>query len=61
VGGDHRIVIPTSYLAGAIFLILCDTLARVVMAPVELPVGVITGLVGGGLFIYILSRKGASF
>ena len=61
VGGDHRIVIPTSYLAGAIFLILCDTLARVVMAPVELPVGVITGLVGGGLFIYILSRKGSSF
>jgi iron complex transport system permease protein len=61
VGGDHRIVIPTSYLAGAIFLILCDTLARVVMAPMELPVGVITGLVGGGLFIYILSRKGTSF
>jgi iron complex transport system permease protein len=60
VGGDHRIVIPTSYLAGAIFLILCDTLARVAMAPMELPVGVITGLVGGGLFIYILSRKGAS-
>ena len=61
VGGDHRIVIPTSYLAGAIFLILCDTLARVVMAPVELPVGVITGLVGGGIFIYILSSKGSSF
>jgi len=61
VGGDHRILIPTSYLAGAIFLILCDTLARVVMAPVELPVGVITGLLGGGLFIYALSRKGASF
>jgi len=61
VGGDHRILIPTSYLAGAIFLILCDTLARVVMAPVELPVGVITGLVGGSIFIYALSRKGASF
>lgn len=61
VGGDHRIVIPTSYLSGAIFLILCDTLARVVMAPVELPVGVITGLVGGGLFIYVLSRRGGSF
>jgi iron complex transport system permease protein len=61
VGGDHRILIPTSYLAGAIFLILCDTLARVVMAPVELPVGVITGLVGGGLFIYVLSRRGGGF
>jgi cobalamin transport system permease protein len=61
VGGDHRIVIPTSYLSGAIFLILCDTLARVIMAPVELPVGVITGLIGGSLFIYVLSRRGGSF
>jgi iron complex transport system permease protein len=61
VGGDHRILLVTSYLLGAIFLILCDTVARVVMAPVELPVGVITGLFGGSLFIYALSRKGASF
>jgi iron complex transport system permease protein len=60
VGGDHRIVIPTAFLSGAIFLILCDTLSRVVIAPVELPVGVITGLVGGSLFIYVLSRKGVS-
>jgi iron complex transport system permease protein len=60
VGGDHRILLVTSYLSGAIFLILCDTLARVVLAPTELPVGVITGLVGGGLFIYALSRRGAS-
>ena len=61
VGGDHRILMVTSYLSGAIFLILCDTLARVVMAPVELPVGVITGLVGGALFIYALSRRGGTF
>jgi iron complex transport system permease protein len=61
VGGDHRILLVTSYLSGAIFLILCDTVARVVMAPVELPVGVITGLFGGSLFIYVLSRRGASF
>ena len=60
VGGDHRILLVTSYLSGAIFLILCDTMARVVLAPTELPVGVITGLVGGSLFIYALSRKGAS-
>jgi iron complex transport system permease protein len=60
VGGDHRILLVTSYLSGAIFLILCDTLARVILAPTELPVGVITGLVGGSLFIYALSRKGAS-
>jgi iron complex transport system permease protein len=61
VGGDHRILLVTSYLSGAIFLILCDTLARVVLAPTELPVGVITGLLGGSLFIYALSRRGASF
>jgi iron complex transport system permease protein len=60
-GNDHRILVPTSYLFGAIFLILCDTLARVVLAPVELPVGVITGLVGGSLLIYALSRRGVSF
>ena len=60
VGGDHRILIITSYLAGAVFLILCDTLARVIMPPTELPVGVITGLLGGGVFIYALTRKGIS-
>jgi len=61
VGGDHRILLVASYIAGAAFLILCDTLARVVIAPMELPVGVITGLVGGGVFVYALSRKGYSF
>ncbi|NVL89649.1 MAG: iron ABC transporter permease [Desulfobacterales bacterium] len=61
VGGDHRILLVTSYIAGAAFLILCDTLARVVIAPMELPVGVITGLVGGGVFVYALSKKGYSF
>ena len=61
VGGDHRILLLASYISGAAFLILCDTLARVVIAPMELPVGVITGLVGGGVFIYALSRKGYSF
>jgi len=60
VGGDHRKLVVTSYLAGGVFLILCDTLARVILAPTELPVGVITGLVGGGLFIYALSRRGAA-
>lgn len=60
VGGDHRILLITSYLSGAIFLILCDTVARVILAPTELPVGVITGLLGGGVFIYALSRRGTS-
>lgn len=56
LGNDHRTLIPASFLAGGIFLVLCDTLARTIMAPVELPVGVVTGILGGGLFIYLLSR-----
>ena len=58
VGEDHRILLLSSYLAGAGFLIFCDTLARTIISPLELPVGVITGIIGGGLFIYILSKRG---
>ncbi len=57
VGGDHRILLISSYLAGAAFLIFCDTLARTMIAPVELPVGVITGILGGALFVYALTRR----
>ena len=56
-GPDHRILLLSSYLAGAVFLILCDVLARTVIAPLELPVGVITGIIGGVVFIWALSRK----
>ncbi len=57
VGGDHRILLITSALSGGAFLILCDTLARTIIAPLELPVGVITGIVGGIIFVYFLSKK----
>lgn len=57
VGQDHRILLVASFLCGAGFLVLCDTLARTVIAPMELPVGVITGIVGGVLFIYALTKK----
>ncbi len=57
VGGDHRMLLVSSFIAGAVFLILCDTLARVVISPLELPVGVITGIIGGIIFIYALSRR----
>ncbi len=57
VGSDHRILLISAFLSGAGFLILCDTLARTIIAPLELPVGVITGIVGGGLFIYALTKK----
>lgn len=57
VGQDHRILLITSFLVGGSFLILCDTLARTIISPCELPVGVITGIFGGSLFIYLLNKK----
>ncbi|MBL7069426.1 MAG: iron ABC transporter permease [Candidatus Omnitrophica bacterium] len=56
IGRDHRILLVASFLAGGAFLILCDTAARTIIAPVELPVGVITGIFGGALFIYALTK-----
>jgi iron complex transport system permease protein len=57
VGPDHRLVLPASALFGAAFLIACDVVARTVMAPIELPVGVITALIGGPFFLWLLVRK----
>jgi len=57
VGPDHRLVLPASALFGAAFLISCDVVARTVMSPVELPVGVITALIGGPFFLWLLLRK----
>ncbi|MFH1094538.1 MAG: iron ABC transporter permease [Candidatus Omnitrophota bacterium] len=59
VGGDHRILLISSYLAGGMFLIASDAIARTIIAPLELPVGVITGIIGGTIFIYALNRKRA--
>ncbi|MBP1750005.1 MAG: transporter, permease protein [Deltaproteobacteria bacterium] len=56
-GYDHRKLIVISFLTGSGFLIFCDTIARTAFAPVELPVGVITGILGGSIFIYILGRR----
>lgn len=56
-GPDHRVLLAGSFLAGAAFLTLCDVIARVIIAPLELPVGVITGIIGGIMFIWALSRK----
>ncbi len=58
VGADHKIVMPASILAGSIFLLLCDDIARTVIAPSELPIGVITSLIGAPLFIYLLKKVG---
>ncbi|NWF99303.1 MAG: iron ABC transporter permease [Nitrospirae bacterium] len=56
-GSDHRILLICSFLSGASFLIICDTLARTIISPIELPVGVITGILGGCLFVYALSKR----
>lgn len=60
VGGDYRRVLPLSALLGAIFLVLADMLARTIIPPQDLPIGIITGLVGGGFFILLLRRRSRS-
>ncbi len=57
VGPDHRILVPTASLTGAIFLIFADSIARVILLPQELPVGIITALAGGPFFLYLLKKK----
>ncbi len=57
-GSDHRTLLPASFVAGGIFLLLADTAARTIVAPAELPVGVITALVGVPLFVSLLRRSG---
>ena len=61
IGNDYRILIGSSFLGGAIFLILSDTIARTIISPNELPIGVITGFVGGLVFIVVLSRSKSHF
>jgi iron complex transport system permease protein len=56
VGSDHRILIPAATLFGGLFLVLSDTLARTVLSPQQLPVGVITALLGVPLFLLLLNR-----
>jgi iron complex transport system permease protein len=57
LGWDHRYLTPASILLGGAFLAVCDTLARILMAPAEIPVGVITALLGGPFFLWLLVSK----
>jgi iron complex transport system permease protein len=57
VGADHRLVLPASALAGASFLVVCDLIARTVLAPIELPVGIVTAILGGPFFLWLLFRN----
>ena len=56
-GPDHRYLVPGSLIGGGLFLVLADTLARTVIAPNELPVGIITAFFGAPFFIYLLKRR----
>ena len=56
VGPDLRILLPASIFFGASFLIICDTLARTIIAPTEIPVGIITAMLGGPFFVWLLKR-----
>jgi len=55
-GPDHRLVVPLSGIVGAIFLVVADTLARTIIAPAQLPVGVVTAVVGGPVFLILLIK-----
>jgi iron complex transport system permease protein len=56
IGADHRALLPLCVLAGAAFLVACDAMARLVLAPAELPVGVITAALGAPFFLFLLRR-----
>jgi iron complex transport system permease protein len=57
VGPDHRLVLPAAALFGAAFLVGCDLIARTIVAPVQLPVGIVTALIGGPFFLWLLIRR----
>ena len=57
IGGDNRFVIPASGLFGAAFLVAADIIAREVMSPLIIPVGIVTSCIGGPLFLYLIARK----
>lgn len=61
LGSDHRAVIPGSVLAGAFLLLLADTLARTVVAPAEMPVGLLTSLLGAPWFLWLIFRQRGSY
>ena len=61
VGYEHRRLYPAVWLFGGVFLVLCDTAARMVMAPTELPVGILTALLGGPFFLWLLLTRRRDF
>lgn len=58
VGVDHRVVLPAAALLGGTFLVACDLVSRVLLSPVEIPVGIITAMIGGPFFLWLLVTRG---
>lgn len=56
IGNDHRFLIPTSAILGALILLASDSIARTIMSPIVLPVGIITAFLGGPMFLYIIIK-----
>jgi iron complex transport system permease protein len=61
IGPDHRLLLPASVLMGAAFLLLCDIFSKTMLAPGEIPIGVITSFVGVPFFIYVLKNSGKAY
>jgi iron complex transport system permease protein len=61
VGPDHRRLVPVSALTGAVFLVLCDLVSRTILSPIEIPVGVITAIIGAPFFVYLLRKTGKKY
>lgn len=57
VGGDYRILVPVSAFLGGLFVLWADIIARTIMAPEDMPIGIVTGLVGGCFFVWLLKRR----
>ena len=57
VGPNHKILLPASAMAGAILLVLADIVARVILAPAELQIGIVTALLGAPFFLYLLLTR----
>jgi iron complex transport system permease protein len=57
IGPDHRLLIPSSFFIGGAFLVVCDTISRTILSSTEIPVGIVTALLGGPFFMYLLKRR----
>lgn len=60
LGWSHRLLLPAVFFGGGCFLVLCDLAARVILAPAEIPIGIITALLGGPFFLWTLFKAGKS-